>query len=74
MSHYPNGWVLGLLILLLRTLKRLSGFAWAGIGINLPIGVSWSNKTDLLPGTKIGAQVGLSYNFSSLAGLFTGGQ
>ncbi|MGA7463364.1 MAG: hypothetical protein WBW69_24220, partial [Candidatus Korobacteraceae bacterium] len=42
-------------------------------GINLPIAVSWSNKTDLLQGNKIGAQVGLSYNFSSVAGLFTGG-
>jgi len=42
-------------------------------GINIPIGVSWSNKTDLLQGSKVGAQVGISYNFSSLAGLFTGG-
>lgn len=41
-------------------------------GINVPIGVSWSNKTDLLQGSKVGAQVGISYNFSSLAGLFTG--
>jgi len=41
-------------------------------GINIPIGVSWSNKTDLLQGSKVGAQVGISYNFSSLAGLFTG--
>jgi|SRR5450631_1413363 hypothetical protein len=42
-------------------------------GINIPIGVSWSNKTDLLQGSKVGAQVGISYNFSSLAGIFTGG-
>jgi len=42
-------------------------------GINIPIGVSWSNKTDLLQGNKVGAQVGISYNFSSLGGLFTGG-
>jgi hypothetical protein len=41
-------------------------------GINIPIGVSWSNKTDLLQGSKVGAQVGISYNFSSLAGLFNG--
>ena len=41
-------------------------------GINIPIGVSWSNKTDLLQGSKVGGQVGISYNFSSLAGLFTG--
>jgi hypothetical protein len=42
-------------------------------GINIPIGVSWSNKTDLLQGSKVGAQIGISYNFSSLAGLFSGG-
>jgi hypothetical protein len=41
-------------------------------GVNIPIAVSWSNKTDLLQGSKIGAQVGISYNFSSVAGLFTG--
>lgn len=41
-------------------------------GINIPIGVSWSNKTDLLQGSKVGAQVGISYNFASLAGLFNG--
>jgi hypothetical protein len=39
-------------------------------GINIPLGVSWSNKTDLLQGSKVGGQVGISYNFSSLAGLF----
>jgi hypothetical protein len=42
-------------------------------GITIPIGVSWSNKTDLLAGSRVGAQVGISYNFSSLAGLFSGG-
>lgn len=45
----------------------------ASKGINIPLGVSWSNKTDLLQGNKVGAQVGISYDFSSLAGLFTGG-
>jgi hypothetical protein len=39
-------------------------------GINIPLAVSWSNKTDLLRGTKVGGQVGISYNFSSIAGLF----
>jgi len=39
-------------------------------GVNIPLGVSWSNKSDLLQGTKVGAQVGLSYNFSSLKNLF----
>jgi hypothetical protein len=43
-------------------------------GINIPIGVSWSNKTDLLQGSRVGAQVGISYNFSSIAGIFTGAQ
>jgi hypothetical protein len=42
-------------------------------GINIPIGVSWSNKTDLLRGTKVGAQVGINYNFSSLTSLFGSG-
>lgn len=39
-------------------------------GIKIPIGVSWSNKTDLLAGSKVGAQVGISYDFSSLSSLF----
>lgn len=39
-------------------------------GVNIPFGVSWSNKTDLLNGTKVGAQIGIAYNFSSIAGLF----
>jgi hypothetical protein len=43
-------------------------------GINVPLGVSWSNKTDLLQGSRVGGQVGISYNFTSLAGLFRGGQ
>lgn len=39
-------------------------------GIKIPIGVSWSNKTDLLAGSSVGAQVGISYDFSSLSSLF----
>jgi hypothetical protein len=39
-------------------------------GISVPLGVKWSNKTDLLSGSKIGAQVGISYDFSSLSNLF----
>jgi hypothetical protein len=39
-------------------------------GVNIPVGVSWSNKTDLLRGTKVGGQFGISYNFSSIKGLF----
>jgi len=45
----------------------------ASKGINIPLAVSWSNKTDLLQGSKVGAQFGISYDFSSLTGLFTGG-
>jgi len=41
-------------------------------GINIPIGVKWSNKSDLLSSNKIGAQVGISYDFSSLSSLFGG--
>ena len=39
-------------------------------GVNIPLAISGSSKTDLLQGTKIGGQLGLSYNFSSLASLF----
>jgi hypothetical protein len=45
-------------------------FKGAG-GVEIPIGVSWSNKTELLTGTKVGAQFGINYNFSSLANLFS---
>src|SRR4029077_18352444 len=41
-------------------------------GISVPIGISWSNKTDLLQGRKVGAQIGISYNFASLTGIFNG--
>jgi hypothetical protein len=41
-------------------------------GISVPFGVKWSNKSDLLSGNKIGAQVGISYDFSSLNNLFGG--
>ena len=41
-------------------------------GIKIPIGVSWSNKTDLLAASKVGAQMGISYDFSSLSSLFGG--
>jgi hypothetical protein len=41
-------------------------------GINIPIGVKWSNKSDLLSGNKVGAQVGISYDCSSLSNLFGG--
>jgi len=41
-------------------------------GIKIPVAVKWSNKTDLLSGNKFGAQVGISYDFSSLSSLFGG--
>jgi hypothetical protein len=48
-----------------------AGFTLKGpSGMNIPFGISWSNKTDLLQGTKIGGQIGISYNFSSIKGLF----
>lgn len=40
-------------------------------GIEVPIGVSWSNKTELLTGSRVGGQFGINYNFSSLANLFS---
>jgi hypothetical protein len=55
------------------TIKKNSVGKGSG-SINIPIGISWSNKTDLLQGSKVGGQVGIGYNFSSLAGIFTGGQ
>jgi hypothetical protein len=42
-------------------------------GVSVPLGVKWSNKTDLLTGSKVGGQVGISYDFSSLSSLFGGG-
>ena len=40
-------------------------------GISIPLAVSWSNKTDLLQGTRVGAQVGINYDFSQLGGLLS---
>lgn len=41
-------------------------------GIKIPFAVKWANKTDLLSGNKVGAQVGITYDFSSLSSLFGG--
>ena len=41
-------------------------------GIKVPFAVRWANKTDLLSGNKIGAQVGISYDFSTLSSFFGG--
>jgi hypothetical protein len=42
-------------------------------GIKIPFAVKWANKTDLLSGNKLGAQVGITYDFSTLSSLFGGG-
>lgn len=36
-------------------------------GLSIPFGVKWSNKTELLTGNKVGAQIGISYDFSFLS-------
>jgi hypothetical protein len=36
-------------------------------GLSIPFGVKWSNKTQLLTGNKVGAQIGISYDFSFLS-------
>jgi hypothetical protein len=38
-------------------------------GLSIPFGVKWSNKTELLTGNKVGAQIGISYDFSFLSKL-----
>lgn len=42
-------------------------------GLSIPFGVKWSNKTELLTGNKVGAQVGISYDFSFLSKLLNPG-
>jgi hypothetical protein len=41
-------------------------------GVTIPIGVKWSNKTDLVTGNKIGGQIGINYDLSGLSSLFGG--
>ena len=38
-------------------------------GLSIPFGVKWSNKTELLTGNKVGAQIGISYDFSFLSNM-----
>lgn len=38
-------------------------------GFNIPIGVSWANKTDLLNATDVRGHVGITYDFNSLSQL-----
>ncbi len=37
-----------------------------GTNVKFPVAVSWSNRTDLVPHPNWGAQIGISYNFTSL--------
>jgi hypothetical protein len=36
-------------------------------GLNIPVAIKWSNKTDLLTGNDIRGQIGLSYDLSALS-------
>jgi hypothetical protein len=40
-------------------------------GLNIPIAVKWSNKTDLLKGSDVRGQIGLSYDLSALSKLIS---
>ncbi len=39
-------------------------------GINIPIGVSWANKTDLLNATDVRGHIGITYDFNSIGQIF----
>jgi hypothetical protein len=43
-------------------------------GLNIPVALKWSNKTDLLKGSDVRGQIGLSYDLSALSKLISGGQ
>jgi hypothetical protein len=40
-------------------------------GLNIPVAVKWSNKTDLLKGNDVRGQIGLSYDLSALSKLIS---
>jgi hypothetical protein len=40
-------------------------------GLNIPIALKWSNKTDLLKGSDVRGQIGLSYDLSALSKLIS---
>jgi hypothetical protein len=42
-------------------------------GLNIPVALKWSNKTDLLKGSDVRGQVGISYDLSALSKLLSGG-
>ncbi len=39
-------------------------------GVDIPIGIEWANKTDLLDASDVRGNIGLTYNFDSLSKLF----
>jgi hypothetical protein len=39
-------------------------------GLNIPISIEWANKSDLLTGSDIRGNIGLTYNFDSMTQLF----
>ncbi|HXO42686.1 MAG TPA: hypothetical protein VN999_14630 [Thermoanaerobaculia bacterium] len=41
-------------------------------GMNIPIAISWANKTDLLNANEVRGHVGISYDFSSISQAFGG--
>ena len=41
-------------------------------GVNIPIGVSWANKTDLINATDVRGHIGITYDFDSISQLLTG--
>jgi hypothetical protein len=43
-------------------------------GVNIPLAVSWANKTDLLKANEVRGNVGITYDFNSIAQAFGGGQ
>jgi hypothetical protein len=43
-------------------------------GLNIPVAVKWSNKTDFLKGSDVRGQVGLSYDLSALSKLISPGR
>jgi hypothetical protein len=41
-------------------------------GLQIPVALKWSNKTNLLPGNDVRGQFGISYDLSALSNLLTG--
>jgi hypothetical protein len=66
----------------LKELEQTAG--WLGVvqgklvinltkGLNVPLAIKWSNKTDLLQATDVRGQIGVSYDLSALSKLIAGG-